>query len=136
VCTALNISDSGSGREFSDVSSSDWFYPYVRTAAGCGIVNGVSDTAFDPNAVIKREDMAAMLYRAINTSKKSLPEGTPKSFADEGSISDYAKESVSALSAAGIINGVSDTEFSPASTATRAQSAAIIYQYFTAAGIK
>ncbi len=136
VCTALNISDNGNDRQFSDVSSSDWFYPYVRIAAGNGIVNGVSDTAFDPNAVIKREDMAAMLYRAINVSGKSLPAGAAKSFADEGSINDYAKESVSALSAAGVINGLSDTEFSPASTATRAQSAAIIYQYFTAAGIK
>lgn len=136
VCTALNIPSSLGGKTFTDVSASDWFYPYVMTAAAHGIVNGVSDTAFDPNAVIKREDMAAMLYRAIKASGRTIPDGEAKSFADEGSISDYAKESVAVLSGAGIINGISDTEFSPAATATRAQAAAIIYQYFIAAGIK
>lgn len=50
-------------------------------------------------------------------------------FADDASIADYAKEAVSTLQAAGIINGVSDTEFAPVSNATRAQAAQILYSF-------
>ncbi|MGN0177882.1 MAG: S-layer homology domain-containing protein, partial [Monoglobaceae bacterium] len=35
---------------FSDVSADAWYYAYVQTAYSLGIVNGKSETEFDPNA--------------------------------------------------------------------------------------
>lgn len=35
---------------FADVSADAWYYPYVSTAYSFGILNGKSDTVFDPNA--------------------------------------------------------------------------------------
>lgn len=35
---------------FSDVSDDAWYYPYVQTAYSFGIINGKSETIFDPNA--------------------------------------------------------------------------------------
>ena len=44
-------------------------------------------------------------------------------------IADYAKDAVSALCAMGIVNGVSDTQFDPLGTATRAQAAKVVYGF-------
>ena len=137
VCATFGISATpNAAQTFVDVSPSDWFYGYVQAAAAAGIVNGVSETAFDPNATITREQMAAMLYRAIEATGNlsRLPAGTATVFADEAQIADYAKTYVSALNAAGVINGTSATTFEPKATATRAQAAAIIYQFLKAVG--
>ena len=137
VCATFGISATpNAAQTFVDVSPSDWFYGYVQAAAANGIVNGVSETAFDPNATITREQMAAMLYRAIEATGNlaKLPAGTATVFADEAQIADYAKIYVSALNAAGVINGTSATTFEPKATATRAQAAAIIYQFLKAVG--
>ena len=48
-------------------------------------------------------------------------------FTDESEISDYAKEAVSYLASAGIINGMGDGTFAPAGTVTRAQAAKVVY---------
>lgn len=80
--------------------------------------------------------MATIMYRAIQSFNmtSSLPAGTPKTFADYDQIDDYAKASVTALSSASVINGTSATTFEPYATATRAQAACIIYQYYKAIG--
>ena len=58
----------------------------------------------------------------IDDNEKTL------TFEDKGQISDYALESVEALYRAGIVNGISDKEFNPKGTATRAMAAQMIYQ--------
>ena len=74
-----------------------------------------------------REDMAVMLMRALDYKEIELEEGTSKSFSDEAQISEYAKESVEKLSAAGVISGMTETEFQPKGYLTRAQAAKIIF---------
>lgn len=49
---------------FLDVTENDWFYDYVNTAYNYGVINGVSDTEFNPNGTITREEAAVMLARA------------------------------------------------------------------------
>ena len=137
VCAAFGIASTPEAAQtFTDVAPTDWFYGYVQAAAAKGIVNGVSDTAFDPNATIKRQEMAAILYRTIQATNALalLPQGTEKAFADAAQIDEYAQIPVSVLSSAGVINGVTDTTFEPYATATRAQAACIIYQYYQAIG--
>ena len=51
-----------------------------------------------------------------------------KVFADNDEISDYAREAVSALAGSGIIDGVGDNTFAPNQTATRAQTAKLIWK--------
>lgn len=130
VCATFGIAPSTTTTQtFTDVYTSDWYFGYVEAAAANGIVYGVSDTEFDPNAYITREQMAAMLYRAVNAVGRVLRQGTAVTFADAYAVSDYANDAVSALSAAGVINGVGDDMFDPQGNATRAQAACIIYQY-------
>lgn len=50
--------------KFNDVTANDWFYDYVNTAYFFGIIKGVSDTEFNPNGIITREESAVMVARA------------------------------------------------------------------------
>ena len=131
VCAAFSVApiDPATAR-FTDVSQADWFYGYVEAAAAAGVVNGVSDTEFDPNALITREQMAAMMYRAMIATNASVQSGAAQAFTDAASISGYAVEAVNALSASGVINGMDDGSFAPKEIASRAQAACIIFQYF------
>jgi len=49
---------------FTDVPASAWYAPYVGTANEYGIVNGVSDTEFNPSGTITRQEAAVMTVRA------------------------------------------------------------------------
>ena len=111
---------------FADVPAGSWYAPYVNWAAANAIVNGTSETTFDPNAAISRQDMAVMLYRYAQQYGIALPEQTAAPFTDEGSIAAYALPAVQALHRAGVINGMPDGSFQPYATATREQACIVL----------
>ena len=111
----------------------------VLFAADCGIVAGVGGGRFDPDSKATREEIAAMVARAIAYLEKDRGvDVTPKpasiaSFADRGSVSDWAAESMGILAANGILLGTSDTTLSPQEQCTVEQSILLccrVYQLF------
>ncbi|MGN0163151.1 MAG: S-layer homology domain-containing protein, partial [Candidatus Ornithomonoglobus sp.] len=115
---------------FGDVSTDAWYFQAVETAYNLGIITGIDDGVFAPDALITRQDMAVMVSRAAAVAGKTISEvSEAKSFADASSISSYAVNAVDELVKGGIINGMSDTEFAPLSNATRAQAAKILYSF-------
>lgn len=112
---------------FSDVTTKDWCYPYVKSAYLAGIVNGVSETAFGKEQNITRQDACVMLANAVKVSDYVLPVNSDILFVDEGEIADYAKEAVKDIAAAGIINGDENKFFLPNDFANRAEAAKMIY---------
>ena len=111
---------------FTDVPGDAWYARYVNWAAANAIVNGTSETTFDPNAAISRQDMAVMLYRYAQQYGIALPEQTAAPFTDEGSVAAYALPAVQALHRAGVINGMPDGSFQPYATATREQACIVL----------
>lgn len=125
---ACGIKTSGAKSSFDDVLETDWFYPYVSAAYESEIVSGVTQNFFGTGSYISREDMAVMVYRALE-KKELIGESAEKTeFSDNAEISDYAKDPVGIIAAMGIINGTGNNEFSPNQNATRAQAAKIIYE--------
>lgn len=129
----INLDVSGEySNKYKDVSSDSWYAPYIEAASKAGIINGYSDGTFDPDAKLSRQDMVVMLMRAL---EKEMPEVLDQNvgnvtFNDEAIISDYAKKSVDLAADNGIIRGLTETEFAPNVTATRAQAATTIYRLF------
>lgn len=113
---------------FADVAEDAWYYSAVAAAVKNGIVTGVSETEFAPDANITRQDMAVMIDRAAKAANISLSDGAEFIFTDEAAISDYALDAVKAMSKAGIINGFEDGSFSPMTNATRAQATVMLYR--------
>lgn len=106
---------------FTDVPASHWAYSYIMDLYEDGIVNGVSATQFMPDANVTRAEftkMAAGIFGLTATSATSQ-------FVDVPAGEWYA-QSVIAATEAGIVQGISDTEFGPEENITREQMATII----------
>ncbi len=106
---------------FTDVSKDAWYYGYVTTANALGLVNGVNDENFAPDASITRQDMAVIIQRVLNFMNINLSGNDEKNFTDEGDISPYAFEAIKLLSSNSVINGMGDNSVKPLNTATRAE---------------
>ena len=124
IVSALGIPTSEQINEFSDVAQNAWYAPYVNAAFKAGFVSGKGNSAFGVGEKITREEMAVIVRRAVSDIVNNRPYSA---FSDDSEISDYAKKAIEELYSAGMINGISETEFSPKSIVTRAQAAKIIY---------
>lgn len=111
---------------FDDVPSGSWYEKYVCIAAESGIVQGIGQNKFGVGENVTRQDMAVMIYRTLN-QKNTAPEAAKPTFDDIDLIADYARDAVGALSKDGYINGVGDNKFNPKGTATRAETAQMLY---------
>ena len=124
VVEALGLDKSDVDMPFGDVAADSWYASYVKAAYKAGVVNGDDNGLFNPEATITREDMVTILYRAMGENSKDAE----LNFTDEETISDYAKEAVAHFAKAGIVNGMGDGRFGARESATRAQTAVIIYR--------
>src|SRR5690606_11548220 len=114
---------------FRDVPASAYYYDELRTAKQLGIAAGTGDGAFQPAAPITRQDMMVLTVRALEAAGRSLPSGSPlTAYADADLVADYAKDSVTALAASGIIAGKSGNRIAPQDHLTRAEAAVILYR--------
>ena len=116
--------------DFEDVPSNEWYAEPVIWAKDSGVVMGVSDTRFDPNGKITREQLATMLYRYADSKNVYVGDRADLSgFSDSGKISSWAKDPVEWAVAAGLIAGVTATTISPGTYATREQFATILQRF-------
>ncbi|MDP4118377.1 MAG: S-layer homology domain-containing protein [Bacillota bacterium] len=132
VLTMRLLSISGGGSDnFEDVPANEYYTDAIASAKGLGIAKGANNK-FNPFDSITREDLAVLVYRALN-DQALLPvikynKGAFNSqYSDSAEISDYALTAMQELWAAGIITG-SDGGINPKANATRAETAVIIYR--------
>lgn len=124
IVSALNIDTTSEDSGFADVDATAWYAPYVNAAYKAGLVSGKSENTFGIGQKITREEMAVIVRRAVSEIAEVREYAE---FADEAEIAEYAKDAVKELYTAGLVNGLSETEFSPKTIVTRAQAAKIIY---------
>ena len=120
---------------FSDVPNGTWYTDATAWAHALGIVNGVGNGNFAPNAAITRQDMAVIILRYAELMGYELPvtrDGA--AFADASDISSYAADAVSALYRASVINGKPSNLFDPNGTATRAEVATVLMNFLESVG--
>ena len=117
----------GMENPFEDVAEDTWYTDAVIWAANAGVVNGTSETTFDPNAAITREQIAAILFRYAGA--EAVEEDHLKDFADADKISAYALDAMNWAVSEGLITGMGDGTVAPRATATRAQIATILMRY-------
>ena len=110
---------------FNDVAPGAWYFNAVEWAYEEGIVLGVGEDNFTPNAPITREQMALILHRYAQLRGIELTAGQSMRFTDHDSISLWAVDAVEAMQASGIIAGRPGGIFDPQANATRAEVAAI-----------
>lgn len=115
---------------FTDVADSAWYAKAVAWASENGIVNG-SNGRFDPNGLLTREQLAAILWRYAQYEGRDVSVGENTnilSYDDAQDISSYAVPSMQWACGAGLLEG-SSGKLMPKSTTTRAQAATVLVRY-------
>jgi hypothetical protein len=116
--------------EFSDVHPEDWFSGAVQTAAAAGWIDGYADGTFRPGDPLTREQAAAMILRFMSGdlphNAMEGPASLLRRFGDARTVSPWAREAVAAAVAAGLIQGVTDTNLQPQRILTRAEAAMLL----------
>ena len=98
---------------FMDVPEDAYYAGYVGWAARSGIVAGVSDSVFEPERGISRQEICTIVHRYLVWKDVSLQTVPSAQFADDAQIAEWAKESVYVCRSAGIVCGVGDNHFAP-----------------------
>ena len=110
--------------QFPDVASTAYYVSAASWAADGGLINGYSDGRFGVNDPITRQQVTAIFWRWAGS-----PAASAEDYADEASISDYAKTAVDWARANGIVPAKDQNRFAPADDATRGEIALILYNY-------
>ncbi|RCX21560.1 putative Ig domain-containing protein [Fontibacillus phaseoli] len=128
LAESLNLQIGNEETGFTDTVKGTWYYEAVAAAKKAGIIQGYEDGRFGVNEPISRQDIAVMVDRAMAYVNMPLNTAQTKFYIDERDLSSYAKQSVSRLSEAGVLNGMSEGRFAPHEQATRAQAAIILFR--------
>lgn len=109
---------------FTDVVEGSWYYDAVKFANENGLMNGIGNGMFAPNADLSRAMLVQIFY-----NKEGKPEvGSTNAFLDVPSGTWYS-DAVAWAVEKGIVNGYGNGLFGPDDSITREQLAVILYRY-------
>ena len=106
---------------FVDVPAEHWAYAYIQELYQDGIVDGVGEQRFQPEATVKREEFAKMLVLTMGLT----PNGSSAFYDAVGS---WCEPYLAAAAERGLINGVSDGIFGVGEDISRQDLAVMIYR--------
>lgn len=137
LVTAIGLDKQPGTNAFTDIKGSEWYAQDVNAAYKSGLVTGY-DGSFRPGDEITRQDLTVMLARAIKLLDIKFTSGSANvPYGDAASFSSYAKNSIQAVSDAGLMQGEAQQGqfiFHPALPATREAAAKVLYQLLSLAG--
>ena len=115
---------------FSDVAAGAWYADAVNWTAAQGIVAGMGENSFAPDAPVTREQLSLILYgyaryKGYDTSASVSLSG----YADRDSVAVWAADSMGWAVSEGLISGRPGGYLDPAGTATRAEVAQILMNF-------
>ncbi|MDF3000783.1 MAG: hypothetical protein K0Q48_902, partial [Bacillota bacterium] len=114
---AFGSSQKASLAAFSDVKAGAWYYDEMAKAVSMGTFQGTGGK-LSPESVVTRQEVFTVLARAFKLPSEGS--ATLSKFSDASAVSSWAQSSVSALAAAGYINGTNG-RLNPAANITRAE---------------
>ncbi|MGF7047716.1 hypothetical protein J2T13_002221 [Paenibacillus sp. DS2015] len=104
---------------YSDITSSNWAYAEIAKATKVGYISGYADGTIGARKLISRQEVAVIVERLVGLAQF---EGAETFFTDSSSIASWAKSSVDATVAKGIMQGYAeDNSFKPGKFITRAE---------------
>jgi hypothetical protein len=110
----------------------DTLNPMILKAYYSGITKGKGNGIFAPDEKISRQAYATMLYRGMKLLEviETDSNSSLESFTDEEKIATWAKEAVSFLYHAGLMNGVGNNQIAPLELTDRNQGLTLLARTF------
>lgn|GEM_PF-1466535 len=131
---AIGLTASGKDSQFTDVDADAWYSSAVNTAVAHWLLSGIGNGQFAPNDLITREQMAVMIFNAMNALNITASAGDISKYSDHNRIDSWAVQAMSSCVGTSLMNGMADGTLAPQGDATRAQAAVIVYNLLNKAG--
>ncbi len=106
--------------DLTDISSNAWYSDAVNWCTSNGIIEGYEDDTFAPLKTITREELAVILQRYVHY-KEVVYSDNEHTYADEMSVSSWAKSAVSTLNSLEVMSGDANNNFNGKNGLTRAE---------------
>lgn len=110
---------------YADAPKSAWYYAELQAAVQLGIAQGTSDTSFEPNRPVSRQEAAVLLARTLKLSLPAIGGSATYGYADASAIADWAGPAVLRLGRLGLMQG-DGGRFRPADPITRQEAAVLL----------
>jgi len=110
---------------FDDTDADAWYYGSINSGKALGLVNGVGENQFNPNASITRQDMVVMMARFFEAETDERLVALEDTFEDSSKASGYARYYINGAAEVDIVNGTGEG-FNPLNNATRAEALKMI----------
>lgn len=107
---------------------------YGNTAYALGIINGRSDTIFDPDSPITRQEAAAMLMRCYQVYGGTYTASTTSRLSDMKLVADWARADVASVVELKVMQGTGGA-FDPQGTYTREQAVLTLLRLYANAPV-
>ena len=108
---------------FTDVTQDKWFYEHVEYCFDKGLMDGMTDTTFEPQSNTTRAQFATVLWRM--EGRPAPTAAAPFTDCQTG----WFKDAVAWAYENQIVDGMSETTFAPNDNITREQMVAMLYRY-------
>lgn len=120
----------GGSATFSDVAADAWYAKAVAWCAQSGVVTGYAGGTFGPDDPITREQLCLMLQRCANLlGAETSKTAALNDFADAAKVSPWAQNAMAWAVEAGIVTGKDGKTLDPQGTASRAETAAMVWRF-------
>lgn len=125
----LRLSESevtaASSTAFTDVPPGHWGRAEIERARRAGLVQGFADGTFAPERPVSREQLAAMLHRALEVTAGAGPAAPASAFKDI-QPERWSWPAVSTLQGLGLLQGYADGTFRPDAPVKRSEAAVLL----------
>ncbi|WP_260846469.1 S-layer homology domain-containing protein [Paenibacillus polymyxa] len=102
-----------------------WAQDAITKLTAAGVLNGYEDGTFKPDQTIVRQEMAVILARILDLDRLKKDTSNEKSFTDLSAS--FAADTIKQLAQAGVLSGISTSQFGPKYHASRAEALTAIY---------
>ena len=122
---------------FADVPRNEWFAGPVNRMYAAGVVTGLDGKHFAPYETVTREQLSVMISRALsikqdNPLERSGADSSLNLFADQSTISSWARDAVGLSVELGIVRGMAAGDqmiFAPQKAVTRAEAVIMLKKF-------
>ncbi len=111
---------------FTDLDTNRWYHEYTDYVIRHGLMEGMGDGKFAPEAKLTRGMLVTTLYRLAGE-----PEVTEPTTFQDVSEGRYFSDAIAWAEDVGIAKGITETRFAPDHTITREQAVTFLYRYVT-----
>ncbi len=142
VCTRRSLPYVNNFLKFTDIDRDAWYISYISSVCTGEVMNGSSETTFEPNSSLTRGMLVTILFRANyspflrygfdiseDLNKKDMYGYESSGFSDVPADTWYTA-AVNWASALGIVNGYRDGSFRPDAPVTREEAITVFARYY------